>query len=72
MDADLAEKLHRRIRSIEPMESSSISETAITDVLDPTLLASLTNYDYSRSTSSSAPTEFSRPQMQSLMAIFDQ
>lgn len=75
MDADLAEKLHRRMHCTESMESSSTNETAISEALDSSLLASLANYDSSRSMdyhSYSASTEFSRQQLQNLMNIFNQ
>ena len=70
MDADLAEKLHRRIRRIESVESSS--ETSSTNELE--FCSSSTNEDYQRPTVFNPYlecNEFSRKQIQSLMEIFD-
>ena len=75
MDADLAEKLHRRMCCTESIESPLTNETAISEALDSSLLASLANYDSSRSTnypSYSTSMEFSRQQLQNLMNIFHQ
>ena len=67
MDADLAEKLHRRIRRMESVESSS--ETSSTtgnaiseefDLFPSTIFNPYVEYH-----------EFSRKQIQSLMQIFD-
>jgi hypothetical protein len=76
MDADLAEKLHRRIRRIESVESSSETSSTngygITDELE--FCSSLTNEDYQRPTVFNPYleyNEFSRKQIQSLMEIFD-
>jgi hypothetical protein len=76
MDADLAEKLHRRIRRIESVESSSetssINGNGITDELDFCL--STTNDEYQRPTVFNPYleyNEFSRKQIQNLMQIFE-
>ncbi|CAF2312859.1 unnamed protein product [Rotaria sp. Silwood2] len=76
MDADLAEKLNRRIRRIESVESSSetssINGNGIVDDID--LSFSLTNYEYQRSYVFNPYTEyneFSRKQIQNLMQTFD-
>ncbi|CAF4704702.1 unnamed protein product, partial [Rotaria sp. Silwood1] len=76
MDADLAEKLNRRIRRIESVESSSetssINGNGIIDDID--LSCSLTNCEYQRSCLFNPYVEyheFSRKQIQSLMQTFD-
>jgi hypothetical protein len=76
MDADLAEKLNRRIRRIESVESSSetssINGNGINDELD--FLSSTTNYEYQRPMVFNPYleyNEFSRKQIQNLMQIFD-
>jgi hypothetical protein len=73
MDADLAEKLNRRIRRIESTESSSetssINGNGINDELDLSI-----NYEYQRSIVFHPYIEykeFSRKQIQNLRQIFD-
>jgi len=72
MDADLVEKLNRRIRRIESVKSSS--ETyGINDELD-CLSSSTINYEYQRPiifNPYTEYTEFSRKQIQNLMKTFD-
>jgi hypothetical protein len=76
MDADLAEKLNRRIRRIESVESSSetssINGNGIIDELD--FISSTTNYEYQRPIIFNPYieyNEFSRKQIQNLMKTFD-
>ena len=78
MDADLAEKLHRRIRRMESMDSSSetssMNGSGMNDEFDSPLSLSSTSYDYQRSTVFNPYTEyqeFSRKQIQQLMQTFD-
>jgi hypothetical protein len=73
MDADLADKLNRRIRRIESVESSSdtssINGNGINDETDVS-----TTYEYQRSGVFNPYTEyneFSRKQIQNLMQTFD-
>jgi hypothetical protein len=77
MDADLVEKLNRRIRRIESVksssETSSINGNGINDELD-CLSSSTTNYEYQRPiifNPYTEYTEFSRKQIQNLMKTFD-
>ncbi len=77
MDADLAEKLHRRIRRIESVESSSetssINGNGINDEFE--FYSSTTTHDeYQRPTVFNPYleyNEFSRKQIQNLMVIFE-
>ncbi len=76
MDADLAEKLNRRIRRIESVESSSetssINGNGMIDELD--FISSTTNYEYQRPIIFNpyiVYNEFSRKQIQNLMKTFD-
>ncbi len=76
MDADLAEKLNRRIRRIESVESSSetssINGNGMIDELD--FISSTTNYEYQRRIIFNPYieyNEFSRKQIQNLMKTFD-
>ncbi len=77
MDADLAEKLHRRIRRIESVESSSETSSingngGIIDEFD--FISSTVNYEYQRPTIFNPYleyNEFSRKQIQNLMQIFE-
>lgn len=78
MDADLAQKLSRRIRRIESAESSSetssINGTATTDEPDSPLSSSSASCDYQRPSVFNPYTEyneFSRKQIQSLMQTFE-
>ena len=77
MDADLAEKLTRRIRRIESVESSSetssINGNGTIDEIDSSF--SLTNHEYRRPLVFNPYMEyheFSRKQIQKLMQIFEQ
>lgn len=76
MDADLAEKLHRRIRRIESVESSSetssINGNGIAEELD--FFASTITEECQRPTAFNPYleyNEFSRKQIQSLLQIFE-
>jgi hypothetical protein len=79
MDADLAQKLNRRIRRIESVESSSETSsngygTNVNDECDSPLSSSSASGEYQRSSSFNPYTEyteFSRKQIQSLMQTFD-
>lgn len=76
MDADLAEKLNRRIRRIESIESSSesssINGNGFIDDIDVSY--PLSNYESQRSNVFNPfleYSEFSRNQIQNLMNTFD-
>ncbi|CAF2994486.1 unnamed protein product [Rotaria socialis] len=76
MDADLAEKLNRRIRRIESVESSSETSSTTGNGLadDIDLTYPLTNYESQRSNAFNPYieyNEFSRKQIQNLMQTFD-
>lgn len=78
MDADLAEKLHRRIRRMESMDSSSetssMNGSGMNDEFDSPLSLSSISYDYQRPAVFNPYTEyqeFSRKQIQQLMQTFD-
>jgi len=82
MDADLAEKLNRRIRRIESVESSSETSsingnsygTGINDEPDSPLSSSSASYEYQRPivfNPYNEFNEFSRKQILSLMQTFD-
>jgi hypothetical protein len=77
MDADLAQKLNRRIRRMESFESSSESSSVNTnnnDDQDSSLSSSTASCDYQRSTvfnPYTEYTEFSRKQIQNLMKTFE-
>jgi hypothetical protein len=82
MDADLAQKLSRRIRRIESVESSSETSsingnsygTGTTDEPDSPLSSPPASCDYQRSVvfnPYTEYTEFSRKQIQSLMQTFE-
>jgi len=82
MDADLAQKLNRRIRRIESVESSSETSsingnsygTGITDEPDSPLSSSSASCEYQRPLVFNPYTEygeFSRKQIQSLMQTFE-
>jgi hypothetical protein len=79
MDADLAEKLHRRIRRIESVESSSetssINGNGINDEFELYSSTTTTTHDeYQRPTVFNPYleyNEFSRKQIQNLMVIFE-
>jgi hypothetical protein len=69
MDADLAEKLNRRIRRIESIESSSINGNGITNEFD--LPSPSASDEYQRSIVFNPYNEFSRQQIQKLMQTFE-
>ncbi len=75
MDADLAEKLNRRIRRIESVESSSeTSSTNGNGINDELEFLSSTNYEYQRPFVFNPYVEyheFSRKQIQNLMQTFE-
>jgi len=83
MDADLAQKLNRRIRRIESFESSSETSsinggnsygTGTNDESDSPLSSSSASCDYQRPIVFNPYTEyneFSRKQIQSLMQTFE-
>jgi len=69
MDADLAEKLNRRIRRIESIESSSINGNGITNELD--LPSPSASEEYQQPIVFNPYNEFSRQQIQKLMQTFE-
>lgn len=74
MDADLVEKLNRRMRRLQSVESSSETSSISGTNDESDYLSSTINYEYQRSTIFNPYVEyqeFSRKQIQNLMQTFE-